>query len=228
MGNLIKNEAIVLRGQDLGESHLIITLFTREQGKLKAVARGAKRSKKRFQNALEPFTYGQVIIRPSRTGSMAGLEAMNPFETFIKIRSDAIKFTLASLGCELLDLWLREESPEPKAFSLLLWFLHSLEQTREPYLFTLLFKARLLSIVGYGPDWNKIEAPRLNVSKATIKSLAYIQESPLEKIDRLRLSKKYMREAWKLIKSLHIKHLEKEPRSYNVLRQIAQGGIVVH
>ncbi len=228
MENLIKSEAIVLRGQDLGESHLIVTLLTVDQGKFKAVARGAKRSKKRFQNALEPFTHGQAIVRPSRTDSMAGLEAMAPKETFSQIRRDILKFTLASLACELLDLWLRENSPEARAFTLLLWFLHSLEQTKEPFLFTLLFKTRLLSIVGYGPDWGRIEANKLRVSQGTIKSLAFIQETPLDRIDRLRLSKRYMREAWTLIKSLHIKYLEKEPRSYNVLRQMAQGGIVVH
>src|SRR5215470_8641556 len=54
---LKQSEAIVLRSYPLREADLLVTLFTRAEGKLRGVAKAAKRSKKRFGGALEPLTY---------------------------------------------------------------------------------------------------------------------------------------------------------------------------
>ena len=215
-----ETEAIVLRGSDFGESHRIITLFTKHKGKVKAIARGAKRSRKRFLNALEPFTLGIAEIKPQRTGGLASLEAMNARETFSYIRQDIVRYACAGLACELTDLWTREMSPEMALFQLLLWYLQVMNGTDHPYLTTIFFKAKLLRIVGYGPDWSKITLKGQNLSKGTLKSLAFIQDHPFEKIMRLRLSRDTMREAWRVLKAMHTRHLEKEPLSYNVLGQM--------
>src|ERR1700756_4990916 len=54
---LKESEAIVLRTYPLREADLLVTLFTRQEGKVRGVARSAKQSKKRFGGALEPLTY---------------------------------------------------------------------------------------------------------------------------------------------------------------------------
>ena len=228
MERRIESKAIVLNGRDIGESHRLLTLFTLELGKLKVMAYGAKRSKRRFQNALEPFTYGAAQIKPCRNETIHTLEAFAPMDTFPEIRREILKYTCAGLACELVELWTRENNREKELFDLLTWFLGVLGKGQEPYRITLFFKARLLAIVGYGPDWARFQGSTHHISLATLKSLAYIQAAPMEKIERLRIARPHMREAWALLKAMHTRHLEKEPNSYNVLRQMAQGGLQPH
>ena len=63
---LKESEAIVLRTYPLREADLLVTLFTRAEGKVRGVARSAKKSKRRFGGALEPLTYVRALLRRSR------------------------------------------------------------------------------------------------------------------------------------------------------------------
>jgi DNA repair protein RecO (recombination protein O) len=65
---LRESEAIVLRSYPLREADLLVTLFTRAEGKVRGVARSAKKSKRRFGGALEPLTYVRVLRRPRAPG----------------------------------------------------------------------------------------------------------------------------------------------------------------
>src|SRR5881394_1915027 len=58
---LKESEAIVLRSYPMREADLLVTFFTRAEGKVRGVARSAKKSKKRFGGALEPLTYVRVF-----------------------------------------------------------------------------------------------------------------------------------------------------------------------
>ncbi|OCC14704.1 DNA recombination and repair protein RecO [Dissulfuribacter thermophilus] len=225
MEKLIESDSIVLKGQDFGESHRIITLFTVSHGKIKALARGAKRSKKRFLNALEDLNYLVATLKPPRTEGLYHLHSVGAKDTFPEIKNHAIKFACAGLGCELVDLWTRELSPERDIFELLLWFLNELNQGMEPYTLTLYFKTRLLKIVGYGPEWTNLKKNGLRISDGTLRCLDFVQISPLNRLNRLKMSKQNIKEAWALLKAMHLKHLEKEPKSYYVLRQIASATI---
>jgi len=222
MDRIIKSRAIVLKGQDLGESNRIITLFTKEQGKLKAVARGAKRSKRRFQNALEDLTLSKVNLKAPRVGSLFHLDFIESIDTFYELRMDARKYACAALASELADLWTKELSPEKELFELLIWYLRRLKLERDPFPVTLYFKIKILKISGYGPKWESLDEKGLKVSKGTLRCLNFVQASPLDSIQRLRMSRQNMKEAWGLLKALHIRYLEIEPRSYKVLREIAR------
>src|SRR5260370_15226314 len=62
-----RDDGVVLRTQKLGEADRIITLLTRHNGRVRAVARGVRRTKSRFGARLEPFTHVDVMIHPGRT-----------------------------------------------------------------------------------------------------------------------------------------------------------------
>src|SRR3984957_5849577 len=63
-----RDDGVVLRTQKLGEADRIITLLTRHNGRVRAVARGVRRTKSRWGARLEPFTHVDVMIYPGRSG----------------------------------------------------------------------------------------------------------------------------------------------------------------
>ena len=78
---LKESEAIVLRTYPLREADLLVTLFTRNEGKVKGVARSAKRSKKRFGGALEPMTYVRAFYDDRERRELARIDACEVIES---------------------------------------------------------------------------------------------------------------------------------------------------
>jgi len=72
---LKESEAIVLRSYPLRESDLLVTFFTRAEGKVRGVARAAKKSKKRFGGALEPLTYVRVYYEDRERQELARIDS---------------------------------------------------------------------------------------------------------------------------------------------------------
>ncbi len=157
--NLVKDSAIVIQGADLGESDRLITFLTSRRGRLRAVAKGARRSRKRFLNALEPCTLLRIATAPSRReGGLSRLDSAEIVNNYPGIRSSATRFMLACLCCELACLWVQEEENENRAFSLMRWYLDSISTSPFPMRETLVFKTRLLAIAGYRQSWDRCSA----------------------------------------------------------------------
>ncbi len=238
-----KTQAIVLSSRSLGESDLLISLCT-PQGKIKTIAKGAKRSRKRFLNALEPFTYLNAEIVPSRSSSgLARLESAEVKGCFPRLRADISSYAHASLCCELVELWGLEGDPQPEVFNLLLWYLTDLEGGLPARKATLFFKVRLLTLAGFSPDWkacpgckkrpregenNALPCPvaafcsNKEITLGTIRTLEHIQRARLRDLHRLSLNRQVFQQAWELTRELHCRHLHKRPASYKVLTKLAQ------
>jgi DNA repair protein RecO (recombination protein O) len=245
-----RTTGFVLRAIDYGESDRIVTFYTREFGKLKGIAKGARRSKKRFANAIEIFSCSTVIFsRRSRQG-LALIENCDVVNHYPGIREDLEKTLTASYMIELTDQFTVEGKKSVQLFSLLEAFLglvnegvHSDETTR-------FFEIRLLKLSGYDPvlercivcnsSVDRIESPCFNpidggirclkcrqnnlsfipVSIGTIKALLLGKEIDINRIHRLNLSQQSLRESREILSSF-IKHtLGKELRSVRVLNQI--------
>ena len=154
MPEAVKSRSFVISVKDLGESDKIVTLFTREQGKKRAVAKGAKRSVKRFLNALEPFCLLDVsLIPPRHRDGMSLLQGCAILEPFEGLRGDYNRFLSACLACELIDAWTRQEDPHPGLFELLGWLMNGLSSGGGAGRLTLIFATRLLGQTGYGSDF---------------------------------------------------------------------------
>ncbi len=147
-------ESIVLDSNAMGESDLVVTLFTLEHGKVRCVAKGARKSKRRFMNALEPSTFLHAVIRESSRSTLFFLENATVKNVFESLRTDYTSFVMASLAMELVDLWCRQNQQEKQIYDLLLWYLTSLDGTgvpRQKMVLTLVFKTRLLDACGHFP-----------------------------------------------------------------------------
>jgi len=117
--------ALVLHGVDYGDSDRVMTLFTDTRGRLAAFARAARKSRRRFAGALEPFTLLSVQLVETR-GDLCRLDAAEVLDGFGELRSDIDRVARASYAAELVRELSREREPHPDLFDLLHGFFTAL------------------------------------------------------------------------------------------------------
>ncbi len=99
----LATQALLLRKVDFGESDLVVHLLTPRTGRITAIAKGARRSTRRFPGTLDFFNVLRVELAPvRRAGAMARLEHARLVHAFAGLRTDPARFALASYLLELL------------------------------------------------------------------------------------------------------------------------------
>src|SRR5512147_1565246 len=111
-----KLTAVVLRTVDYGESDRVVTLLTRERGKVSAFARGARASRRRFGGALEPFTLLVAEARARSGSDLLGLESVSVERGFGGIRTDLARIACAGYAAELCRELVRDHEPHDELF----------------------------------------------------------------------------------------------------------------
>lgn len=148
---LKESEAIVLRTYPLREADLLVTLFTRIEGKVRGVARSAKKSKKRFGGALEPVTYVRAFYEDRERQELARLDSLEVLES--PLASEVTYPRAAALAhvAELLDELLPDREANDDVFRLTLSVLGGLRQGAVwgPVTY---FDLWLTRLVGFLPD----------------------------------------------------------------------------
>jgi DNA repair protein RecO (recombination protein O) len=142
-------EAIVLAVSDYREADRLVTLFTLEHGKVRGIARGAKRSVRRFGGALEPFA--RLSVQMALTGSLSRLDSVDLITLHHRIREDLLKIGYAGYACEATDLLLPEGLPNPRQYRLLSAWLERLDSSPAEPSDRRFFEINLLNILGYRP-----------------------------------------------------------------------------
>jgi DNA repair protein RecO (recombination protein O) len=148
---LFRAEGIVLRTRDLGEHDRLVTLFTRELGRLTAVARGARRVRSRFGAALELFTLGEAagFERPGR--ALVQLDHFDIRRSFQGVRADLLRLGQGARMVETVSRLTGERDAHPACFALLERGLRALEAGAPPGRVQLAFTLRVLDLLGYRP-----------------------------------------------------------------------------
>jgi len=141
--------ALVLRGRDYGEGHRLISLFTREEGKILAVARGIRKPRARLAAALQHFVLGVVdLARGRRFDVITQMRVQNPF---YGLRQHVEAFAYASYFAELFDESLEERQSCPALFDLLIEALERLVHDAAPDLVARYVEIHLIAMLGYLP-----------------------------------------------------------------------------
>ncbi len=148
---IYKASAIVLRSLDYGESDRIISFYTDEFGKLKGIAKGARRSKKRFPNALELFSCSNILFSKRSKEGLALIENCDVINHYPGIRSDLEKTLIASYFIDLTDQFTSESKKNLKLFQLLQDFLGIIDTGNSSEMIARLFELRLLKLKGFEP-----------------------------------------------------------------------------
>jgi DNA repair protein RecO (recombination protein O) len=146
-----KTTGFVLRCLNYGESDLIITFYSSDFGKLKGIAKGAKRSRKRFVNVFEPFSLTNIIFSRKSPNMLAFIESCEIIDHYNSIREDLEKTLIASYFVDLADHFSPEAKKNEKIFDLLHNFLAHLERERASEALVRFFEIRLLRMTGFEP-----------------------------------------------------------------------------
>jgi DNA repair protein RecO (recombination protein O) len=147
-----RDDGVVLRTQNLGEADRIITLLCRQNGRVRAVAKGVRRTKSRFGARLEPFTHVDVMIHPGRSlGVITQAEVIRPYGA--PLVGDYPRYTAGVAMLETAERFTPMESePAIRQFLLLIGGLRALgEDEREPRLVLDAYLLRSLAVAGYAP-----------------------------------------------------------------------------
>jgi DNA repair protein RecO (recombination protein O) len=148
MSGLFRASGVVLRTIKLGEADRIITLCTKERGKVRAVAKGVRKTKSKFGARLEPISHVNVQCYEGRE-----LHTVTQAETahaFRGVREDLDRMRRALSMLEAVDNVLQEGEPNPRLYQMLVGALTSLEQNDSPLVLAAFFW-KLLALEGVQP-----------------------------------------------------------------------------
>ncbi len=250
-----KTEAILLRSLDYGESDRIVTFYTRDYGKLRGIAKGARRSRKRFANALELFCCSQIVFSRKGRDSFALIEESRVHRHFENIRQDLEKTLMSSYLIDLTDQFTWEDKKSAELFQSLHDFLVQIDSGDCTEALLRFFEIRLLKCTGYQPVLDRCvacQAPvngadvyqfhvrdggircgachqpagaSLPVSPGTVKTLLMSRDIEFAKMNRLLMSERSIQESRNMLMHF-IRHLlGKELTSLQVFHQIRKIGL---
>jgi DNA repair protein RecO (recombination protein O) len=245
-----ETDALVLNSTEHGESDVIVTLFCQDVGRLTAIAKGAKKSKKRFVNKLELFSFLHITYQQKANRSLAFFAEAELHTSFLNIRRNLRLYSIASVIREFLLIGVRDNEPDIQIFRLSLWALHNLDQKQPPMTILVLFLIRFFDYVGYRPDLQTcahchspvttqnrysfdtstgrivcaVCNPHLQkgfpLSHGTIKMLRSAQDQPLERLHRLKISGSMLDEAISLLQSYGNQLFQRDIVSWKIVRKL--------
>ena len=152
---LYRDEAIVLRTHKLGEADRIVTLLTRQHGRVRAVAKGVRRTGSRFGSRLEPFTHVDLQLAEGRNlDVVTQAETITPFSA--DLGGDYDRYTAGTVMLETADrLVVEEREPAVQHFLLLVGGLRAMvSPDRGPGQVLDSYLLRSLSVAGYAPTFD--------------------------------------------------------------------------
>ncbi len=201
--------------RDYGESDRLITFYARNGGKVSGIAKGARRSKKRFANVFEPCSVVEVAYKERR--SLVWIDACKLREPFLDLRTEIARWGYAALVSEVILEMIPEGESQEEIYFLLEETLKRLSQARDSLNVVLLFLIRFFGIGGCLPEldechvckrafkerrywWWRVNEGELlcpehgsmretdlELDVGTLILIGRIRELPLDKIWRLRI-----------------------------------------
>jgi len=150
---ICKTEAITLSRSDYSETSQVVTLFTRDFGKVRVIAKGAKRPKSLLEGAHDLLGYCEVVYYQRTRG--VGLQTLTErklLDDFRSLRTDLKRSYTASYASELVNELCPEGEPNGEVFALFLETLRRLAAGEAPELLVARFELQLYRLLGYAPE----------------------------------------------------------------------------
>ena len=238
---------MVLRHSDWGEADRLIWLFTKESGKLRAIAKGVRKPRSRKAGHLEPFTHVRLLLAAGR--DIPIITQAEAQEVFLALKEDLIRVGYASYVIELLDRFTYEEGENVPLFRLLVETLNRLDDEADAAFAVRYYEVRLLDLLGFrphllqcvncgkeiqpedqffSPDLGGLLCPTCGraltgtqfISLGAVRMLRHLQRSSYAEAQRLRLSAAVDREVEQLMQAYFTYLLERGLNTPAFLRHL--------
>lgn len=147
---LEKVEGIVLKTQNYGETHKIITVYSKEIGKFSAICRGANKPRSRFSSLAQPFIQGQFLIYLSK--GLSTVQQGDILHSFRHIREDIVKTAYASYTVELFDKLTETKERDSFLYEQLVLTLKRISEENEPIIPIIMLELKLYKNEGFAPQ----------------------------------------------------------------------------
>ena len=247
---LKRSEAIVIGHYPLGETDKIVVFFTKDYGKIRAVAKGVRRLKSKLCGRVEMLTHGDLIFFERVSKDLHSVNSFDIIETFQKLREDLLKIAYCSYMAELIQRVTSDGEPDSEIFELMLNTMSVIEKSDAPEIFVRVFEIKLLEKLGLNPRLDSCivcsgeindENPRFNIqsggvvcdkcsssghhalviSRSTLDLMRRVQEIPFELLTLLETSEISKQEMKKLLSGFISFHVDvKNLRSLSFLESI--------
>ncbi len=247
---IFETDAIVLTTRDHGESDRLVMFHSANFGRLRGIAKGARRSRKRFANVFEPCSL--VSLECRERNSFIWIETCKLVEPYLPMRTDIEKWAYAALFSEIIMEMVPEGEPHPDPFILHKETLDRLEQDKDPQNVLLLALLRFQALMGYMPALDgcaicgrKLKSARkwfwqpaqgklvcvnhhcpdvsyITLDVGTLALIHYMRKIPLEKTWRLRMRQEIKAPLLTGLLDWFCYHTRKEIQSIKVLDQISR------
>ena len=149
-------EAVILSYTPLGEADLLVTMYTRDQGKVRAVGKGARRSTSKLVGHLEPLTVVKMSLANGR--SMDVISQAEVIQSFSDLKEDLTGISKGLYLAEMVDGFGAEDSPNPGLYQLMIDTLTVLQADPELDMPLRFFEFHLLQVSGLMPElYNCVE-----------------------------------------------------------------------
>lgn len=246
---ICKAEGIVLKSMVYRDTSKIVTLFTKQFGKVNVIAKGARKPKSKFGASLEPLTRSHIVFYKRERGDLYTLSEGDVVEPYPDLRRSLLGFSWGSVILEFLYRANPFESPNPRLYLLTKRAFKTLNQTEQDSAFPTLvyaFLIKALGLLGYLPHLDKClvcgKEPRggvrfnfgrggiscascsseedLPIGRDTLKVLRSFERWRLGSVTRISISPKVRRELNEVLDEFIAYHLENQLTSLDFVRQL--------
>jgi DNA repair protein RecO (recombination protein O) len=154
-GTTVKTEAVVLRSIRYGEADRILHLYSRNRGRIGAIAKGARRPKSRFGGRLEPFFRLDLVLHEGR-GELLTVTGVSTVEGYPRLRASGPALDAGARACDAVLRLLDSSEPNTPAYNLLCRYLAMLDdpaaQPAASLEMALSFRLKLALAAGFAPE----------------------------------------------------------------------------
>jgi len=149
---LLQSDSIILKTYPLGEADRIVAFFSRDHGKLRGVANGARRMKNRFGASLEPLAHSRLQFFEKENRDLVRIQSADLLDSPMKLFQDYDRAVCAGRLIELVDRFLPEHEPQDAVFRLVRMTVRALEQGCALEFAACYFEVWMLRLAGVFPD----------------------------------------------------------------------------
>lgn len=244
-----KTKGFVLRREDLRETSVILTVYTRDYGKLKLVSKGVRAPEHRFLSAYELFALDEIVFYEKKKKNFFLLSQCELANFFPKVRSSLERISYAAYLIELLELITPTGEVNSPLYDLLKNSMELLELGASPKRAARVFEIKLLSILGFMPRLiscagcdGELKAARARFSissggvlcdscsrkskdarsvlPGTVKFISHIAEAPFNRIKHVKVSKNVGSEVERFLRMFINYHLNIRLKSREFIEKI--------